>query len=292
VSDEDTYRAYGLTVRSDLPLPELRAVDTTRSPDVAVRTGDVEARLAAAAHTLRFDSMGTFAVVDGREVVCDLDSPELRGHRYVRRVVYTKALPVALLQRGAVVVHASAVVVDGRAAIFLGSPDAGKSTTAAAFHRAGYRVIADDIVGIEVEDGPPAVLPGVPQLRLDAAVVAALGVEAPDISNRSGSENRYLNLPPVAESVPLGGLYTLVEGESVGVDPVAGADQFFRVVERTFHDGSLSGADVTPTGFEQVAAVVDSAPVRALRRPTRYDALPSVVDRVVCDLAADDSGVA
>jgi hypothetical protein len=142
---------------------------------VQAALSDVGVDLAAVeddnAHTLWFGAVGTFAVGGGNEIVCDLDTPELRDHRYVRRVVSTEALPVALLQRGAVVLYASAAVVDERAAIFLGSRDTGKSTTAAAFHSAGYLVLADDIVRGRLDDEGPVVLPAVPQLRLDAAVV-------------------------------------------------------------------------------------------------------------------------
>jgi hypothetical protein len=48
---------------------------------------------------------------------------------------------------------------------------------------------------------------------------------------------------------------------------------------------------MTPTGFEQCSAVIDASPVRYLRRPMRYDTLPSLVDRVVRDLAADGAGI-
>lgn len=292
--DSEGYRAYGLTVRSALPLPELRLADATHeSPDVVVQTGDVESLCNSVdddidVHTLRFDAIGTFAVVDGREIVCDLADPELREHRYVRRVIYTKALPVVLLQRGAVVMHASAVVVEGRAAIFLGSRNAGKSTTAAAFHSAGHPVIADDILGVRLNDGDLSVLPGVPQLRLNMATVRALDIDAATVSNRQGSENRYVTLRPVPDAVPVGCVYVLVEGEPVAVAPVEGSERFFEVVKRTFHDGFLSEIDVTPAGFEQVGAVVDAAPVRYLRRPTRYDALPTVVEVVTANLAGDE----
>jgi hypothetical protein len=299
VSDESThYRAYGLTIRSDFPLPELRVTDAVdESPDVVVRTGDVEPLLASGGdavnlNTVRFDSMGTFAVVDGREIVCDLNSSELRHHRYVRQVVYIKALPVALLQRGSVVMHASAVVVDGQAAIFLGSRSTGKSTTAAAFHLKGYPVLADDIIGIRLDDESPTVLPGVPQLRLESEAVAALDIGEATTSGGSGrSEKQYLNLPPVADAVPVGCFYVLVEGESVAIEPVDGTEQFFQVLKRTFHDGFLSEMDMTPTGFEQCSTVIDASPIRYLRRPTRYDTLPSLVDRVVRDLTMGEAGV-
>jgi hypothetical protein len=294
VSGESThYRAYGLTIRSALSLPELRRADANReSTDVVVRTGDVESFRAsldddADVSTARFSSVGTFAVVDGREIVCDLDTPGLQDHWYARRVVCTEVLPVVLLQRGSLVMHASAVVVDGRAAVFLGAPGTGKSTIAAAFHCAGSPVLADDIVGIRLNDGDLSVLPGVPQLRLDAAAVAALGIDEAEVSTRSGSESRYLSLTPVADAVPVGGFYVLSEAEPVAVEPIEGNERFFQVAKRTFHDGFLADVDVTPTGFEQVGAVIDAAPVRTIRRPTRYDALPQVVEAVAADLAGD-----
>ena len=293
--ESNHYRAYGLTIQSELSLLELPVTDTVRgSADIVVRTGDVESLLDSAddaveLNTVRFDSMGTFAVVDGQEIVCDLHSAELRHHQYVRRVIYNKALPVALLQRGAVVMHASAVVVDGRAAIFLGSRSTGKSTTAAAFHLDGYPVLADDIVGIRLDDGSPTVLPSVPQLRLESEEVAALDIDETTTSPRpEAPEKRYLNLTPVADSVPMGCFYVLVEGESVAVESIAGTEQFFQVVKRTFHDGFLSETDMTPTGFQQCAAVIDASPIRYLRRPKRYDALPSLVDEVVRDLTAEE----
>jgi predicted xylose isomerase-like sugar epimerase len=80
----------------------------------------------------------------------------------------------------------------------------------------------------------------------------------------------------------------LVEGESVAIEPVAGTEQFFQVVKRTFHDGFLSEVDMTPTGFEQCSAVIDASPVRYLRRPKRYEVVPSLVEHVERDLTAEE----
>lgn len=295
-AESNYYMTYGLTVQSDLCLPELRAPDTVfGSPDIVVRTGSIESHLASAddtvdVKTVQFDSVGAFAIVDGREIVCDLDSSELRNHRHVHRIVYMKALPIALLQRGSVVMHASATVVNGSAAIFLGSPSAGKSTTAAAFYSEGYPVLADDIIGIRLDDGTPTVLPGVPQLRLDSEGVAALGIDEASVSNQlEGSETRYLNLSPLADPVPVGCFYVLVDDEPMGVEPLAGTERFFQVVKRTFHDGFLSGVDMSPTGFQQCSAVIDASPIRYLRRPRRYDVLPSLVELVADDLTTTES---
>jgi hypothetical protein len=292
--DPSYYSAYGLTVRSDVPLPELRSVDDGGPPDVVVRVGDAEALRAsldddAAVTSIEFESLGTLVVAEGREVVFDLHAPELSRTKFFRRTVENQGLALALLQRGLLVVHASAVVVDDRAVVFVGPRGAGKSTTAAAFHLQGYPVIADDIVGIRVDEDPPTVVPGVPQLRLDPDVVAALGVDGttrPD--HDAGPDKRYRQLDPVREPLPLGCVYVLEEGESLGVESLAGPDQFFRFVEHTYRRGYLSGEDMTPTGFEQCAAVVESTPVRLLRRPKRHDVLTSLVELVARDVGSTE----
>jgi hypothetical protein len=54
-------------------------------------------------------------------------------------------LSVLLAERGGFLVHASAVVIDGRAVLFLGHSTAGKTTTARRLGREGALRVADDI---------------------------------------------------------------------------------------------------------------------------------------------------
>jgi len=54
----------------------------------------------------------------------------------------------------------------GRCVAFLGSPGAGKSTTAAAFARDGHAVLSDDIVALVDQEGTFEVLPAYPHLCL------------------------------------------------------------------------------------------------------------------------------
>ena len=76
-------------------------------------------------------------------------------------------LGLALRLRGLLPIHASSVVVDGRAVLFVGPPQAGKSTTAAAFALAGFRVLADDTSVIHrSSDGGFEVSPDGFRLRL------------------------------------------------------------------------------------------------------------------------------
>lgn len=71
-----------------------------------------------------------------------------------------------LRYRGIVCLHASAVISNGRAIVFVGPEESGKSTTAAAFGRRGSAILSDDVVPLREQDGSFLALPGSPHLRL------------------------------------------------------------------------------------------------------------------------------
>jgi hypothetical protein len=68
--------------------------------------------------------------------------------------------------RGVICLHASAVSIDDRCAVFVGSEGSGKSTTAAAFAREGFAVLSDDIVGLVERGDEFYVIPAYPRVNL------------------------------------------------------------------------------------------------------------------------------
>jgi hypothetical protein len=75
-------------------------------------------------------------------------------------------LGLVLRLRGIVCLHASAVSIGDRCAVFVGSEGSGKSTTAAAFAREGFAVASDDIVGLVGHGDEFEVLPAYPRVNL------------------------------------------------------------------------------------------------------------------------------
>jgi len=76
-------------------------------------------------------------------------------------------VPQLLALRGEVVLHATCVLVDGRAFLFAGASGMGKSTLAAGFARLGLTVFSEDVVRVQVETGvPPLAHPSYPGARL------------------------------------------------------------------------------------------------------------------------------
>lgn len=91
---------------------------------------------------------------------------------------------VHLKLRRALVLHAGAVEVGGRALAFVGASGMGKSTLTAALCRAGHGLVSDDVLRAEpVRDGSVLVHPGSSEVRLRPAareLAAGAGRETAD----------------------------------------------------------------------------------------------------------------
>ena len=120
--------------------------------------------------------------------------------------------------RGVVCLHASTIVIGASAIVFCGPPGAGKSTTAAAFAKRKYTVLAEDVAALKASANSVYVQSGYPRVNLWPESVAALcGSEdaLPNITPNWGK--RYLGLCNESEfqtsSAPLAAVYILGDRE-------------------------------------------------------------------------------
>lgn len=145
---------------------------------------------------------------DGRLLLCE---PDPRNAEWAA-IVTAQALPLAATLRGLEVLHASGVVLDGRAVLITGAAGAGKSSLAAALLRAGGLLLSDDAVALQPRDGTLLAHPGSLALqlratedrRLAATERAALGRAAGEVEGK----RRYVSVDP-PNPAPLGGLFLL-----------------------------------------------------------------------------------
>ena len=190
-----TYSVFGLTVRSSAPIPGLTAMQAPeRHPDVEIHLGySAEIRQATSPESEVYKSSytgptgvpalriwqngeaGLFHLIyfDGMQFWLDRDGTELwvswPSHSSVEEAATYLLGPVLgllLRFRGVTCLHASAVTIDDSVIAFVGAEGAGKSTTAAAFARAGYAVVSDDIVALVKREGDFFVSPAYPHVCL------------------------------------------------------------------------------------------------------------------------------
>ncbi|MFN8512769.1 MAG: hypothetical protein U0232_02535 [Thermomicrobiales bacterium] len=293
-----SYRAYGLTIRSDLALPELASGGEGVGADVVVRfgavaeeeavprVGNTTVRIVPEGMQLAYPEVGRFLVREGREVVVALRPGA--DERDVRLSLLGPVLAVLLHQRGLLVLHGSAVALGDGAVGLLGHAGAGKSTLAGAFLAAGYRPLADDLTVVDLTGPTPTALPGFPQLKLWPQSVTALGGNPetlPALGARVEKRARRLAAGFAPEPLPLRRLYVIADGERVASEPLAGQEALVELVRHSFC------AVLLPAGgqgehFRQCAALLRMVPLSRLARPKEFAALPAII-RAIAGEAGD-----
>jgi hypothetical protein len=297
-----SYVAYGLSIHSVLPLPELVAREGPG--DVVIRWGDGNRlpletsaegqagsyfRATARETYLFWEDMGAFSVRDGREIVID-PAPGVE-ERELRLVILGAALGALLRQRGYLVLHASAVAIAGGVIAFLGMHGAGKSTTAAALHTRGHRVVADDVTAIEVGTDRSLVVPGFPQLKLWPEAATALGEDMQTLHllhPRLKKRARRVVDGFVSTPLPLRFIYVLAEGETQNIKPLRPQEALVELVRHS-NGSQLYGSQLiqsvgASSHFFQCARVVNNVRIRSLSRPRSLPALSDLARLVEEDV--------
>ncbi|WP_435093007.1 hypothetical protein [Halorubrum sp. N11] len=299
-TSEPSYSAFGLTVRSDLDLPELPRQDgpANEPTDVTVTVGGVNRPGLAAATNGTVEHAGPteyyltyelvdVAVRDGREIVVDPKGDVPR--EILRHVVLGPAFNHLLHQRGHFVLHASVVEVDGTAVAFLGDSGQGKTTTAMAFLLEGHRVLSDDVATIVSGDTGPAVRGGYPAIKLDPAVVERFDVPVGEPQGISDARERHFYPLPYeqpSEPVSLARVYVLEDANRLEITGMRPKTGIMKLIENTYTTGLLSDDATAVSNFDRCADLASAVPVKHLRRPRDLNGLSRLVNQVIDDLDA------
>lgn len=151
---------------------------------------------------------------DGRRVLCAPPSgPTWRWER----LVLAQVLPLAAVLRGKDVLHASAVAVSDRAVAFMGRSGAGKTTLAGRIVANGARLVADDVLAIDLSGNDVLVHRGGAIARIDAAELRAMSAPERHVLGavRARGEKWHVSPPLGPPRLPLALTYHLVRPAEV-----------------------------------------------------------------------------
>lgn len=216
-----TYRLYGLTIASELPLHQDRVVDDAE-PDVVLTVGDPRpvpadepagtrladvredddgtryftfTRCADGSYLLRYYRIGDFVVSrDLSRIALHLDPDADPGFA---SVLATGSVPsFLLLAKGFPLLHASAVDIGGAVVAFVGYAGMGKSTMATVMCAAGASIVTDDVLRLELADDATRCYLGATETRLRKSASELAAAFGSDVEARRTSDQRdALRLP-------------------------------------------------------------------------------------------------
>jgi hypothetical protein len=289
------YRAFSVEVESELPLPELKT--SAGRPDVIIRLGtapkfknsSLSERCVNANEDevhLYWEGAGSFVMRGGTEMVVEpIANVE---EALLRTGILGPGFATILQQRGNLVLHASAVVIDGKAVAFIGWKGQGKSTLAATLFARGYPLLTDDLLLLNGKDGQVMAHPGFPQFKLWPDSAQCSLSESPEGMPKlmSDCEKR---LRPVTDGFASGparlcAIYVLANGSELMATRLTPQETFKQIVSNTFcarYGSRVFDGQIGRTHLQNVAKIVTDVPVFKLERPSSLAKLGQLAEFVV-----------
>ena len=294
------YTAYGLKFKSDLQLPELAAGEGPT--DAAIHLGNLDSLDSKAARIgdwvqetpdrsflitpsetcLSWENVGRLTIRGGSEILVQ-PAPGAE-EAVVRLFILGQGMPVLLHQREFLVLHASSVALNGTAVGFLGSMRSGKSTLAAALYAQGHRMMADDVLCVDINGASrPSVFPSFPQFKLWPDSEGPLLGDPESLARvHPQFEKRALRTADRFSpgSLPLSGIYVLARGQSTGIESLRPQEAFVELVRHSAtarYGPQLIQASGVSSHFAQCAEVLKTTPIYRLTRCPSRELLPATV---------------
>ncbi len=279
-----TYLAYGRSLCSEVPLPELEQSSVPAEIFISVGAEPLEPD-PQTQRALRDEHGDIWLVVDdgddatvlsfpgGATFAVDLGSSRITCHpgpdadpAGMRHALLDHVVPRMLVATGSTVLHASGAVVEERAVLFAGPSGAGKSTLAAGCAALGYPVLADDAMVLERGPHGWRAQPSYPGLRLWPDSLDRLGPSAEAIPLATGSSKSRVAMPGMTEGGhPLSAIVLIDRrpGPTTG-RRLAGAEAFSALWGAVF---AWPGTVIDERLLDRVTALAAEAVVLSLAFP-------------------------
>ena len=307
-----TYACYGLTIVSDLALPELLGagadVDARDPADVAgVADADIRIRLGEVSSDglpdgeqlgpflwvtpdrlwLRVPEVARYLVSGGDSIVIapegDADEDSLRVF------LLGSALGALLFQRGLLVLHGNAIRIDDACMVCVGPSGSGKSTLAAGLMQRGHEILADDVVPV---DAACRVLPGFPRLKLWEDAASRLDIETAGLRRIRPCLEKY-NYPVhdrwAGRALPVRWVYVLGSHylPDTLFEAITGMDRFRPLRNNTYRVRFLEGMALKAEHLRLCGQLAGRVHLTRVTRPEHGFDLDDLMDRILADAAAN-----
>ena len=279
------YRAFGLTVASEIACPEL--LPGSGPADAQIRFGRVPAQLSPAAARGPFHRAtpeqclllleevagARFLIANGREIV--IERAGQGNASTIRTYLLGSALAALLYQRKLLPLHGSVVATPAGAALLAGAAGSGKSTLAAFLARQGERVLADDVCAVTLDGaGRPLVHPAWPSLRLLPDALARLALTSGALHpKRMEAGKTILPLAGIFDDTPrpLAAVYVLTPAavSRPRLARLAGPPAVALLQRQVYRGEYAADLGRLQLQFETVTAVAGHARIYRVERPVR-----------------------
>lgn len=292
------YKAFGLTILSEIPLKELQKTEMVNtSPDLVVKKADLTSLWATQKDEkddyfvtkkeyilFNMPDIAIFMIRNGNEILVSKTENALEDQ--LRLYILGTCMGAILIQRGILPLHGSAIAIDGKVYAIVGESGAGKSTLASAFLKKGYKLLSDDVISVTFnDDNEPIVIPAYPQQKLWIESLHQFGMNSDNYQPIAERETKFA-IPVQSsffeERLPLAGVFELVkmENEEIEIEPIQNLERFYTIYNHTYRNFLFVALGLMDWHFSTTTKILSKIDLFQIRRPvTRFTAneLPDLI---------------
>ena len=292
------YRAYGITISCDREMHELFPLeDMFPKADIdvfiheSVAPGSLKnplVRKVSKDYFWFYTHNARFLCLNGNEIIYEKKKSD-EPWEEIKPFIISHCLVNILYMRNIITLHSSTVGNETGAITLLGDCGAGKSTYSTLLRHEGYKLLADDISAIRLEQGIPMVALSVPQQKYKVDTALKEGHKLEDLECIDKVRNKYRLLLSDDEMCdgpkPMKGLFELVadtEHNRLEFQKLEGMDALRMLTCNLFcqnYSDSLGGLSVDT--FQSLLQIAKQVPVYRILRPTNRDARQEILDFIL-----------
>lgn|GEM_PF-686989 len=305
-----TYVAYGTVVESTISLSELLSEASDKDRETTAGVSVIEESLprhpdglnseATEVYTDSSEGLRIFRLDDGFFLVyrgigtlriqpdrISVSQEATASRADIRWLVVSLGLRLALVQRGGLVFHASAVVIDGSLVAFTGPSGRGKSTLAAACFANGHVHHSDDLVPLltTASDDRLLVPPGPPRLRVNRDVTRPLCLSSLTSTSEGGKLQINTSRRHSETARELDVLYLVEDADRIAINEVSTQQAVFELLCNSYALYRDSDIDSASDHLQICSETAHSTDVRTLSRPRSFRKLDDLVTALEDDIS-------
>lgn len=238
------YKAFGLTIASELPIPQLPLSGASDADVRVVRTNlsaltPEDLKTSFTQTVIQPTTTNTvFRITSGNLIEADVAAGDTDD--FVAMYLLGSCMGAILVQRGYMLLHGSCVTDGRRSVLITGDSGAGKSTLAAEFLKNGWKLLTDDVTCLSDIEGTPLVQSSYPSQKLWQDALDRYEKGGEDIHSLYFSEDREKFGVNVTDSFldgvrPLSMVVRLVPADHpTGLSPIEGMAKVDQLMRNTY----------------------------------------------------------
>jgi hypothetical protein len=302
---ELTYRAFGLTISSELPLPGLPITDDP--PEIHVRRGAIQewsgdstirygdrCKIRGQEWSVHFKALPFAGLIqDGNRIQFEADP----AHDDAASLHVLGSCTGALLfQRGLIPLHGNTIATRDGAVMIAGRVGTGKSATTFALLQRNHRLLADDISAVSfgtsesVQRTTPRIVSGFPRLKLWKTTLDHFGCNYGEFRRLRPDMDKYY-CPVDDRFCPtpqrLKAIYVLQPGDSAGIriHALSGIDKLEAIRGHLYKIRFQDAIRNWPPLLAKMCRLADTVTVNVVERPREGVTIEAVAEAIETDFS-------